>query len=234
MSEAGAVDRGDRLEELVAGREVDRLLVTNLVNVRYLTGFGGTNGACLCGAEERIFLTDFRYTERAAAEVEGWEVVTVGGDWYAGIAERLAREHGVRGRQPDCARPGPARGRAARGRGAGPMRRRSRAVATGQGRRRAGGDRRRRPSRGRGLSLRDRAGPAGAHRDRCRRRRGRPNARAGGRAVLPADRRRRAQRRPAARRARRARDRGRGAGRLRHGRRARWLLLGLHPYLRHG
>jgi Xaa-Pro aminopeptidase len=85
----GAGGRGERLAELVAGREIDRLLVTNLVNVRYLTGFGGTSGACICGAEERLFLTDFRYTERAAEEVEGWEVVTVGGDWYAGIAERL-------------------------------------------------------------------------------------------------------------------------------------------------
>ena len=94
MSGAGGVNRGDRLEELVVGREVDRLLVTNLVNVRYLTGFGGTNGACLCGAEERVFLTDFRYTERAAAEVEGWEVVAVGGDWYAGIAERLGGSTG--------------------------------------------------------------------------------------------------------------------------------------------
>ena len=53
------------------------MLVTELVNVRYLTGFGGTNGACVCGADTRLFFTDFRYTERAEAEVEGWEVVTV-------------------------------------------------------------------------------------------------------------------------------------------------------------
>lgn len=81
--------RGDRLERLLAERGLDRMLVTDLVNVRYLTGFTGTNGACLCGPGVRLFLTDFRYTERAAAEVEGWETVTVGGDWLAGIAERL-------------------------------------------------------------------------------------------------------------------------------------------------
>ncbi len=94
MSSAGPGRRGDRLAELVAEREVDRLLVTDLVNVRYLTGFGGTNGACLCGEGERTFLTDFRYTERAADEVDGWEIVTIGGDWYAGIAERLAGSTG--------------------------------------------------------------------------------------------------------------------------------------------
>jgi Xaa-Pro aminopeptidase len=37
----------------------------------------------------RLFLTDFRYTERAEAEVEGWEPITVSGDWLASIAERL-------------------------------------------------------------------------------------------------------------------------------------------------
>jgi Xaa-Pro aminopeptidase len=81
--------RGDRLEQLLAERELDRMLVTDLVNVRYLTGFTGTNGACVCGPGLRLFFTDFRYTERAAAEVEGWESITVEGDWLASISARL-------------------------------------------------------------------------------------------------------------------------------------------------
>ena len=81
--------RGDRLERLLGERELDRMLVTDLTNVRYLTGFTGTNGACICGPGVRFFLTDFRYTERAAAEVEGWETITVEADWLKGIAERL-------------------------------------------------------------------------------------------------------------------------------------------------
>jgi Xaa-Pro aminopeptidase len=86
--------RGDRLASLVAERELDCFLVTDLVNVRYLTGFGGTNGACVCGGDARVFLTDFRYTERAEAEVDGWEVVTVRDDWLGGIAARLAGRTG--------------------------------------------------------------------------------------------------------------------------------------------
>ncbi len=91
--------RGDRLAALVGERELDRLLVTDLVNVRYLTGFGGTNGACVCGADARVFLTDFRYTERAEAEVEGWEVVTVTDDWLGGIAAHLAGRSGFEDHQ---------------------------------------------------------------------------------------------------------------------------------------
>jgi Xaa-Pro aminopeptidase len=86
--------RGDRLEKLLAERELELMLVTDLTNVRYLTGFTGTNGACVCGPGTRLFLTDFRYTERAAAEVEGWEVATVAKDWLGGIASRLGGRFG--------------------------------------------------------------------------------------------------------------------------------------------
>ena len=86
--------RGDRLEALLAERELDRMLVTDLTNVRYLTGFTGTNAACVCGPGVRLFFTDFRYTERAAAEVEGWEPITVADDWLGGIAEHLTGKVG--------------------------------------------------------------------------------------------------------------------------------------------
>ena len=86
--------RADRLAALVVERELDCFLVTDLVNVGYLTGFGGTNGACVCSPELRVFLTDFRYTERAEAEIEGWDVVTVADDWLGGIAERLSGRTG--------------------------------------------------------------------------------------------------------------------------------------------
>jgi Xaa-Pro aminopeptidase len=81
-----SVARGAKLAASLPGRELDLMLVTDLVNVGYLTGFGGTNGACICGEETRVFLTDFRYTERAEAEVEGWEVVTIADDWLGGNA----------------------------------------------------------------------------------------------------------------------------------------------------
>jgi Xaa-Pro aminopeptidase len=68
------MSRAERLAELIVERELDQLFVSDLVNVRYLTGFTGTNGACLVGRDERIFFTDFRYTERAEREVgEEWE-----------------------------------------------------------------------------------------------------------------------------------------------------------------
>jgi Xaa-Pro aminopeptidase len=86
--------RGDRLAALLAERELDCLLVSDLANVRWLTGFTGTNGACLVTPDEHLFFTDFRYIEQAKAEVSGFERVEVGREMLAGIAGRLAARTG--------------------------------------------------------------------------------------------------------------------------------------------
>jgi Xaa-Pro aminopeptidase len=83
------LSRADRLVALIEERSLDWLLVTNLVNVRYLTGFTGTNGACLVTPEERLFFTDFRYVERARIEVAEFELVEGGRDLLADLAARL-------------------------------------------------------------------------------------------------------------------------------------------------
>jgi Xaa-Pro aminopeptidase len=81
--------RADRLVEKLRERELDSLLVTNLVNVRYLSGFTGTSGVCVVGPELRLFLTDFRYVERARAEVPDFERARGKQDLLGDAAERL-------------------------------------------------------------------------------------------------------------------------------------------------
>ncbi len=65
------MSRADRVAARLADRELDLLLVTDLVNVRYLTGYTGTNGLAVLGPQTRRFLTDFRYAEQAKAQVDG-------------------------------------------------------------------------------------------------------------------------------------------------------------------
>lgn len=90
VQEASAVEaRTDRLVELLGERGLDCLLVTDLLNVRYLTGFTGSNGACVVSAGERLFLTDFRYVSQAADQVKGYEAVEVGRDMLRDVAARL-------------------------------------------------------------------------------------------------------------------------------------------------
>jgi Xaa-Pro aminopeptidase len=81
--------RVDRVVELLAERELDSLLVTDLLNIRYLTGFTGTNGACIVSPEERLFFTDFRYVEQARQEVPDFDRIQAGRDMLDDVAKRL-------------------------------------------------------------------------------------------------------------------------------------------------
>jgi Xaa-Pro aminopeptidase len=63
-------DRPQRLVKQLEAEELDLLLVTGLVNVRYLTGYTGSNGLALVGPQTRLFVTDFRYVEQSAVEVD--------------------------------------------------------------------------------------------------------------------------------------------------------------------
>jgi len=66
--------RAQTLAEKVAERELDALLVSKLVNVRWLTGFTGSNAAAVVGPDVRRFVTDFRYLTQAADQLDPeWE-----------------------------------------------------------------------------------------------------------------------------------------------------------------
>ncbi|MGY2085159.1 M24 family metallopeptidase [Blastococcus sp. SYSU DS0539] len=68
--------RRDALRATAAERGLDAVLVTNLLNVRYLTGFTGSNGALLVrvGGGD-VFGTDGRYTTQAGTQVPDVELV---------------------------------------------------------------------------------------------------------------------------------------------------------------
>ena len=71
-------DRAARLRLRLTEVACDALLVTNLTNVRYLTGFTGSAALLLVPADEGaepVFVTDGRYRDQAASELAGAGVV---------------------------------------------------------------------------------------------------------------------------------------------------------------
>jgi Xaa-Pro aminopeptidase len=76
-----------RLERLQAAVE-EPLLVTNLVNVRYLTGFESSNVALLVEPDRVRLFTDFRYASAARA-VEGVEAVEIPRNLLGSLAAEL-------------------------------------------------------------------------------------------------------------------------------------------------
>ncbi|MGG0667928.1 Xaa-Pro peptidase family protein [Lederbergia citrisecunda] len=64
-----------KLREALKENGLDALLVTNPYNRRYMTGFTGSAGVAVVSAEDAVFITDFRYTEQAAKQVQGFRIV---------------------------------------------------------------------------------------------------------------------------------------------------------------
>jgi len=87
--------RRERVREGL-GDAGDALLVTDATNVRYLTGFTGSNGQLLLDAKP-VFMTDGRYEEQAANEVPDLErVVYSGSTKLTDVLGGLVADRGVR------------------------------------------------------------------------------------------------------------------------------------------
>jgi len=86
--------RAERVAAAVAERGLDALLVTDLTNLRWLTGFTGTNGACIVGPDVRVFFTDFRYVDLAEAQVRDFDRARAGRDLIGDLAARLPERVG--------------------------------------------------------------------------------------------------------------------------------------------
>ena len=100
MERADVAGRVGRLRPRLAEAGCDALLVTHLVNVRYLTGFTGSAGLLLVLPDELLLTTDGRYRDQAAEQlmVSGVEAtidvgptLTAQHDALAGAAAGVAR-----------------------------------------------------------------------------------------------------------------------------------------------
>jgi Xaa-Pro aminopeptidase len=87
--------RCDALRQVLADRELSAALISNLVNMRYLSGFTGSNGALLVGADgEDQLATDGRYTDQVAAQAPD-VTVTITTDRAVDALASLAAERSL-------------------------------------------------------------------------------------------------------------------------------------------
>ncbi len=69
------MDRCERVGGILKDRGIDALLVTKDANIRYVSGFTGSESYVVLSEAGRVFITDLRYTEQAADECHGFEVL---------------------------------------------------------------------------------------------------------------------------------------------------------------
>lgn len=65
----------DKLQQLLADRNLEAIIVLSPYNRRYLSLFTGSSGALVITKEENILITDFRYTSQAAEQAADFTVI---------------------------------------------------------------------------------------------------------------------------------------------------------------
>ena len=68
-------ERMSRIQKRLQDLHVDALIFLDMKNIRYLTGFTGSDGALIIGDKQKFLLVDGRYTNQAEKEVDDVEVV---------------------------------------------------------------------------------------------------------------------------------------------------------------
>tara|TARA_B110000444_G_C18819746_1_gene587073 strand:- start:520 stop:1602 length:1083 start_codon:yes stop_codon:yes gene_type:complete len=66
--------RQNNLKNEISKKGIDGLLITNLTNIRYISGFTGSSASCLITPSGSYFITDGRYIEQSKKQVKGFEI----------------------------------------------------------------------------------------------------------------------------------------------------------------
>ena len=69
------MEKVDKVRSALETNKLDAILIASPINRRYVTGFTGTAGAVIISKNDARFITDFRYTEQAAEEATGFQIV---------------------------------------------------------------------------------------------------------------------------------------------------------------
>ena len=69
------LERIYKIQQKLQDLDVDALIFLDIKNIRYLTGFTGSDGALMIGEKQKLLLVDGRYTNQAKKEVSGVEVL---------------------------------------------------------------------------------------------------------------------------------------------------------------
>src|SRR3954464_7343222 len=90
-------DRAARVADVLRERDLHALLVTDLSNLRWLTGFTGSSGAAVVGVDgTRRFVTDFRYLTQSAEQLDDTWAREIATDLLEGVVKQLPDEGELR------------------------------------------------------------------------------------------------------------------------------------------
>lgn len=81
--------RIENLRKKMKQKNIESFLVSKKENIRYLTQFTGTAGKLLVTPRENIFITDFRYLDQVAEQIEACQIEEISSNFVEGFAKLL-------------------------------------------------------------------------------------------------------------------------------------------------
>lgn len=84
--------RLERLRQRLGEEGLDAILISQVENRRYLSGFTGSAGYLFISQRSTILATDFRYVEQAKSQATGFDIVQIEGElpkWFSDLASPL-------------------------------------------------------------------------------------------------------------------------------------------------
>jgi len=75
QSQSQEVSRIKYLQDILLQKGMDAFLITDINNVRYLSGFTGSSGEIILTPLAAYFVTDGRYIQQAEEEITGFELI---------------------------------------------------------------------------------------------------------------------------------------------------------------
>ncbi len=90
------INRIEKIRSKLIEGDLPAILITSEFNLRYATGFTGTTGVAVITLEKAYFVTDFRYTDQAAKQCQGYQILQNIGPIYAEVA-KIVESDGLTG-----------------------------------------------------------------------------------------------------------------------------------------
>lgn len=88
------MDRVTKLQAVLKEEHLDAILVTSQYNLRYVSHFTGTTGLAVITQDEAFFMTDFRYTQQAAEQAQGFKIIRNVGPVFLEV-KKIAEQKGI-------------------------------------------------------------------------------------------------------------------------------------------
>ena len=86
----------DRARDLIKKTGADAMMVSDLANIRYLSGYTNDTGVLLITETEQYLLTDFRFLFQAQQEASAANVMDIAGSSYAKCVAELCKKQNVK------------------------------------------------------------------------------------------------------------------------------------------